>query len=63
MPAAAGSEIIRGKLELDGLIKFYMFSGDGKKFPCKWEISEDGNKIDIEATNLGKMILVRNFQR
>lgn len=63
MPAAAGSEIIRGKLELDGLNKFYMVSGDGRRFPCKWEISEDGNKIDIEATNMGKMILVRNFQR
>lgn len=59
MAAAAGSEIIRGKLELDGLNKFYMVSGDGREFPCKWEISKDGNKINVDATNHGKMTLVR----
>jgi len=60
MPAAAGSEIIRGELGLDGLNKFYMVSGDGKEFLCTWEISEDGNKINVEAPKHGIMTLVRN---
>lgn len=59
MSAAAGSEIIRGKIELDGLNKFYMVSGDGREFPCKLEISEDGNKINVEAKHHAKMTLVR----
>lgn len=59
MPAAGGSEIIRGKLELDGLNKFYMVSGDGRRFPCKWEISEDGNKIILDGGERMKVTLTR----
>jgi hypothetical protein len=59
MPAAAGSEIIRGELESDGLDKFYMVSGDGKEFLCTWEISEDGNKIIIYVPDHGKLTLTR----
>ena len=58
-PAAAGSEIIRLELEFDGTNKCCMVSVDGKEFSCKWEISEDGNKINVEAPNHGKMTLVR----
>jgi hypothetical protein len=58
-PAAAGSEIIRMGLEFDGINKCCMVSVDGKEFTCKWEISEDGNKINVEAPKHGKMTLVR----
>jgi hypothetical protein len=58
-PAAAGSEIIRVELEFDGINKCCMVSVDGKEFSCKWEINEDGNKINVEAPNHGKMTLVR----
>jgi len=58
-PAAAGSEIIRMELEFDGINKCCMVSVDGKEFTCKWEISEGGNKINVEAPNHGKMTLVR----
>jgi hypothetical protein len=58
-PAAAGSEIIRMKLEFGGINKCCMVSVDGKEFTCKLEISEDGNIINVEAPNHGKMTLVR----
>jgi hypothetical protein len=58
-PAAAGSEIIRLGFEFDGVNKCCMVSVDGKEFSCTWEISEDGNKINVEAPNHGKMTLVR----
>jgi hypothetical protein len=58
-PAAAGSEIIRIELELDGINKCCMVSVDGREFSCKWEISSDGNKINVETPNHGKMTLVR----
>jgi hypothetical protein len=56
---AAGSEIIRIELESDGINKCCMVSGDEKEFSCEWEISEDGNKINVKAPNHGKMTLVR----
>ena len=59
MPAAAGSEIIRGNLEGNDFEKLDMVSGDGEAFPCKGQIGEDGNKIIIDAPNYARMILTR----
>jgi hypothetical protein len=59
MPAPAGSEIIRGELESNEFKKLEMISGDGKAFLGKGQISENGNKIEIDAPNHGRMTLTR----
>lgn len=59
MCAPAGSEIVRGELEGNGFSKLEMVSGEGEAFPCKWHISHNGNEINIEAPNHGKMTLTR----
>jgi hypothetical protein len=59
MPAPAGNKIIRGELESNELKKLEMISDDGKAFPCKGQISENGNKIEIDAPNHGRMTLTR----
>lgn len=59
MPAAVGTEIIRGKLEGNDFEKLEMISGDGKVFPCKGQIGENGNKIVIDAPNYAMMTLTR----
>ena len=59
MPAPAGSEIIRGELESNEFRKLEMISDNGKAFPCKGQISENGNKIEINAPNHGRMTLTR----
>ena len=57
MPAPAGSEIIRGELESNVFQKLEMISDDVKTFLCEGQISENGNKIEIDAANHGRMTL------
>jgi len=59
MPAPAGVEIIRGELESNAFQKLEMISDDGKAFLCEGQISEKGNKIEIDAPNHGRMTLNR----
>jgi len=59
MPAPAGSEVIRGELESNEFQKLEMISDNGKAFPCKGQISENGNKITIDTPNHGRMTLTR----
>jgi hypothetical protein len=59
MPAPEGSEVIRGELESNEFQKLEMISDNGKAFPCKGQISENGNKITIDAPNHGRMTLTR----
>jgi hypothetical protein len=59
MPAPAGSEIIRGELESNEFQKLEMISDNGKAFPCKGQIGENGNKITIDAPNHGMITLTR----
>jgi hypothetical protein len=55
----AGRELFRGELESNEFQKLEMISGDRKVFPCKGQISENGNKIIIYAPNHGRMTLTR----
>ena len=55
----AGRELFRGELEGNDFSKLEMISGDEKAFPCKGQISENGNKITIDAPNHGRMTLTR----
>ena len=59
MPAFEGSEIIRGELESNEFQKLEMISDNGKAFLCKGQIRENGNKIEIDTPNHGKMTLIR----
>ena len=59
MPAPQGSEIIRGELESNEFKKLEMISGDGKAFLGKEQISENGNKIEIDAPNHVRITLTR----
>ena len=54
-PPAAGREILRCELEGKGFAQLEIITGDGKIFPGKGKIIEDGNKIIIEAPDFGKM--------
>jgi hypothetical protein len=55
----AGRELFRGELDGNDFSKLEMISGDGKAFPCKGQISENGNKITIDAPNHGRITLTR----
>jgi hypothetical protein len=59
MTAPSNSEIIRGELESNEFQKLEMISDDGKAFPCKGQMSKNGNKIEIDAPNHGRMTLTR----
>jgi hypothetical protein len=59
MPAVAGSEIFRGKLEGNDFEKLEMISGDGEAFACKGQIGDNGNKIIIYSPNYARMTLTR----
>jgi hypothetical protein len=55
----AGRELFRGELEGNDFSKLEIISDDGKAFPCKGKISDNGNKIEIDAPNHGRMTLTR----
>ena len=55
----AGRELFRGELDGNDFSKLEMISDNGKAFPCKGQISENGNKITIDAPNHGRITLTR----
>jgi hypothetical protein len=55
----AGRELFRGELEGNDFSKLEMISGDGKAFPCKGQISENGNKINVDAPNKARLTFTR----
>ena len=55
----AGRELFRGELEDNNFEKLEMISNGGETIPCKGQISENGNKITIDAPNHGRMTLTR----
>ena len=61
--APKGTKVIKGKLNKDGFKAVY--SHIGNEFgifewaECKWEISEDGNKINLDCRERAKMTLNR----
>ncbi len=56
----AGSQCIIGELDKNGFKQLAIIGGSGWVIPgCKWQISEDGNKIVIDATNHSRIALTR----
>jgi len=60
-----GTETIKGELDKDGFKVVYSYIGssalDGslKWEECKWEISENGNKVNLDCGGRAKMTLTR----
>lgn len=54
-----GSETIKGELQQDGFITVYVNRADVGWTPCKWEISENGNKILLDDERVVKAMLKR----
>ena len=60
-----GEEIIKGKLDKDGLEAIYIYTlerhmeRDTDWLECKWEISENGNKVLLECGEGVKLTLNR----
>ncbi len=56
----AGSTSIIGELDKNGFKALAIIGGSGWVIPgCKWQISEDGNKIFIDGTNYSRIKLTR----
>ncbi len=56
----AGSQSVIGELDKNGFKELTIVGGSGWVVPgCKWQISEDGNKIFIDATNHSRIALTR----
>jgi hypothetical protein len=54
-----GQELIKGELDKDGFKTVHYNRGDVGWVPCKWEISENGNKIVVDDDRVVKATLTR----
>lgn len=54
-----GSETIKGELERDGFKTVHVNRDDVGWVPCKWEISENGNKIVLDDERIVRATLTR----
>jgi hypothetical protein len=56
-PKPAGSLIMIGNLDKNGITKLDVLATE--KIPSTWNITENGNKIDVDAPNKVRMIFTR----
>jgi hypothetical protein len=54
----AGSKCMQGEVDKNGIKKLEMIAG-GEILPSLTKLSEDGNKIDIDASQLARLSLTR----
>ena len=45
----AGSECVQGELDKGGFKGIDLITGGGEVLPSRWQLSEGGNKIDLDA--------------
>jgi hypothetical protein len=45
----AGSKSLQGEVDKSGIKKLDIIGGGGEVMPSKWQISENGNKINVDA--------------
>lgn len=55
----AGSFLMVGELDKNGITKLELVAGDGPRIPSKWKISENGNKINVDAPNRSRITFTR----
>lgn len=46
---SAGSQVAEGEVDKSGIKKLWLRSGNGQIWPSKWQISEDGNRINTDV--------------
>jgi hypothetical protein len=56
---AAGSLIVIGNLDKNGITKLDVISGSAGSVPGTWQISENGNKINVDAPNRSRITFTR----
>lgn len=56
-PKPAGSLIMIGNLDKNGITKLDVIAGGS--VPSTWKITENGNKIDVDAPNKARLTLTR----
>lgn len=55
----AGSFLMVGELDKNGITKLELGAGDGPKIQSTWKISENGNKIHVDVPNKVRLTLTR----
>ena len=55
----AGSFLMVGELDKNGITKLELVLGDGPRIPSTWKISENGNKINVDTPNKVRMTFTR----
>jgi hypothetical protein len=55
----AGTKSVQGELDKNGFKRFEIISSAGGIIPSKGQISEDGNKISIDAPNYARQTYTR----
>jgi hypothetical protein len=56
---SAGSKCVQGELDKSGFKKIEIIGGRGGIYPSKGQISEDGNKINIDAPQMVRQTWTR----
>ena len=56
---AAGSLIVIGNLDKNGITKLDVIAGSAGSVPGTWQISENGNKINVDAPNRSRITFTR----
>ena len=54
-----GTFIMIGDLDKNGIKKLELVAGDGPRIPSTWQISENGNKINIDGPQRARLTLTR----
>jgi len=55
----AGTFLMIGDLDKNGIKKLELVAGDGPRIPSTWQISENGNKINIDGPQRARLTLTR----
>jgi len=55
----AGTFIMIGDLDKNGIKKLELVAGDGPRIPSTWQISENGNKINVDGPQRARLTLTR----
>ena len=56
---SAGSKCARGEVDKSGIKKLELIAGGGDILPTKWQVSADGNRIDVDAPDHARQTWTR----
>jgi hypothetical protein len=55
----AGSKCAQGEVDKSGISKLELISGQGVALSTKWQVSADGNRISVDATDFARQTWTR----